>query len=552
MARRFLADARLAVVRSGDMGLGQETTYIAQIRACGGELVSSADAAAVVSFSSASAPSSVAASTSSSSSSSSSSAARSVSSPPQLRLVVGDAPTLSRVAAALGVQEGLLAARVGAGALRVVSHRWLQSCLEKSALVDDARFHVVLGGAGGGCARAAQPEAEGGGAAGGSGAHPGASGVASNRRASSDVAAVSPSKRARAAGSAAAGGGGAGGLSAAGIAAMARAAASGVGAVRGTAAAAAPATTSATSSVAAPLDASAWRGAAYRQPAVRFRGGGELTPAQRYSGTELVPTFEGLTRLVLPPRAPGRGLARILSYNVHGVESKHARGLASVLASFDVVALQETLRPHAVVHALLSPLGFDVFTHARARASSTFGVALALRGALAEGAAVTHRDFVPLGAAAPEAHRSLTVEVPRLGGTVVVFHRPYGDAEAEEWLLAFVAHVRALVRAGRRVMLCGDLNATPEQDHDAWALRALGMRDATEGTAELHHPSHFPASRAYDFQRLDYILLCPRAATALVPCSGRVLSVGAPWGDHVPVEATLRLPDGSAEGGGGY
>ena len=544
----FLKGERLAVVRSGDMGVGQEETYLEQIPKHGGTLVTAAVAAPDI-------------------------AAWTVSSSPQLRLVVGDQPTIGRIALGLGVQEVVLAAHIGKGALRIISHRWLQSCLRERALVNDAGFQLVLGGAG--SVRAVLREVEGTAAAGVTDAHPRAVGDVAGRVPSDG--AVPPSKRARAVDFAAVGRSGAGGLSAAGIAAAARAAVSGAGAVGGAAAAAgagtaaaAPASALAASPAAASTDASAWRGAAYFQPANRLFSWGELTLAQRFSGTQLVPAFEGLTRLVLPPRAPGRGLARILSYNVHGITSERARGLATVLASFDVVALQETLRPHAVVHALLSPLGFVVFTHARARASSTFGVALALRDTLAKGAAVTHRDFVSLNppitaamTAALNVHRSLTVDVPRLGGTIVVFHRPAGiGTSSKKWMMTFLAHVRALVGNGRRVMLYGDLNAMPARMrndsegttelHPSQALRALGMRDATEGTSEFHHPSHFPRPRTYDFQRLDYILLCPRAAAALVPCSGRVLSVGAPWDDHVPIEATLHLPEPGGSGDGGY
>lgn len=92
----------------------------------------------------------------------------------------------------------------------------------------------------------------------------------------------------------------------------------------------------------------------------------------------------------------------------------------------------------------------------------------------------------------------------------------------------------------------GDLNASPGEtlNHHLWeALKPLALRDATAGTTEYDRFTHFPAKKSgYAHQRLDYLLLDATLQARLVPCSGRVLSVGAPEGDHVPVFAALRVP----------
>ena len=99
-----------------------------------------------------------------------------------------------------------------------------------------------------------------------------------------------------------------------------------------------------------------------------------------------------------------------------------------------------------------------------------------------------------------------------------------------------------------RVVVCGDFNCDPAKDrapesgHRAFdSLHSRGFVDALAGTHEGAWPTHFPSSTSYGFERIDLIFVSAALRACVVPYSGRVLSEGAPWGDHVPVEVTLAI-----------
>ena len=154
------------------------------------------------------------------------------------------------------------------------------------------------------------------------------------------------------------------------------------------------------------------------------------------------------------------------------------------------------------------------------------------------------------------ASRVITVLLPAAGLTLVCVHRPYvapnfnGSLKRSNairaWPAALAAHLQLLsaLPGALPLAVMGDLNAQPleKRNHHLWdVLAPAALRDATAGTTEQAQYTQFPAG-VHAFQRLDYVLLDPALQARLVRCSGRVLSVGAPAGDHVPVFAALRAP----------
>ena len=151
--------------------------------------------------------------------------------------------------------------------------------------------------------------------------------------------------------------------------------------------------------------------------------------------------------------------------------------------------------------------------------------------------------------------RALTLELSLAGGPpllVLALHRPYassGHAPAERafiaaWQAAFDAHVALLLARSPLVVVCGDFNAclqgdSPEERRIFAPLTSRRFADALAGTSEAGWPTQYPASSRFAFLRIDYIFVSEALRGRVVPGSGRVLSQGAPRGDHVPVEITL-------------
>ena len=283
-----------------------------------------------------------------------------------------------------------------------------------------------------------------------------------------------------------------------------------------------------------------------------------LKGRERYKNTQLCPppssdNPEGTwTATVIPDRFPKGGSLRLVTFNINGLLSKlrfEERYWNDTFGYFDILGLQELRASESAVRENLRLGGSHVFfIHAREKENAgMYGVAVLLKQPFAAGAHITHKDFLP-----PEPCqgsvmqcRSITVRVPKLKLVIVCVHREYGDGGA--WNKSFLAHVSTLLQSGSdwHVVVLGDLNCWPGEKSEAGdtileGAAKLGFLDCTHGTSEWLQPSHFPAAR-FSFRRLDYILLSQglRDSGALVPGSGRVLSKGACWGDHVPVECTL-------------
>lgn len=352
------------------------------------------------------------------------------------------------------------------------------------------------------------------------------------------------------------------------------------------------------------LEASAWRQRA--AAAAARLGTVLPHPGCRFAKTALVHRDCGCLKIVVPELAElqqlliaagcaGSDLIRLLTFNARSfrkLRDKSPSGLARLLDAADIFAIQETQLTNADTkdcirslmqryHSECKTLGmpsevtdFEVFSNGKCglRAQET-GVAVLVRRRWAAGARVERLDLpipdlpapaLPAAAAASASAplaaeattRAITVHVPAAGLTVVCVHRPYvakGQAVTERrkaayraWPNALVSHVQQLraVRGALPVTVMGDLNAPPGEalDHHVWAkLAPLGLLDATAGTTEFAERSQFPEG-GYPFTRLDYVLLDRALQERLVRCSGRVLSVGAPAGDHVPVFAALRAP----------
>lgn len=267
----------------------------------------------------------------------------------------------------------------------------------------------------------------------------------------------------------------------------------------------------------------------------------------RYRNTQLTDTWFGN---VIPDRSPKVGSLRLVTFNINGLRGKLIKEQVywiKFFRDFDILGLQELKASEPEARESLERLwGYEFFIHARD--GGRYGVAVLLKSSIAGGARLTHKDFILLDRFVHGSEtlcRSITVSVPALQLVIVCVHRKYGDGGA--WNKKFLAHVESLLQEGkgRHVVVMGDLNCWPGEGSAAGVdilvgMEELGLLDCTHATSEWLQPSHFPASK-YSFHRLDYILLSQslRGSSALVPGSGRVLSNGACWGDHVPVECTL-------------
>lgn len=294
-------------------------------------------------------------------------------------------------------------------------------------------------------------------------------------------------------------------------------------------------------------------------------------PPRRGRGNMLVKHALGISRIAWPEKKPGE--LWLCSYNVRSFKPLVSRGgFDNLFGLCDVVALQETHATTSELSAMVKRVthgsGFTVFANGNP-AVKTRGVALCVKGGLASGATITHVDFAPAGGAASVvpaavAYNAMTIRLPAAGMHVVVVHRPYeckSDPPAiKAWMLAFLAHLEALQRApgALPVAVMGDLNTDTTEfaprdgaPEGVWAsLAPFDLADATAGTTEYAHPSHFPDTSKFRYQRLDYLMLSAPLRGRLVGGSARVLNEGAPEGDHVPVVAALRLLGARVNGAG--
>ena len=141
---------------------------------------------------------------------------------------------------------------------------------------------------------------------------------------------------------------------------------------------------------------------------------------------------------------------------------------------------------------------------------------------------------------------------------ILTIHRPYVTSThtpverecIESWMKAFVSHVNELCSRYDRVVVCGDFNDNMSRDRGTFdALLTRGFVNALAGTTEEYWPTQYPSTSQYKFDRLDYIFVSPALCRNVIRHSGRVLSEGAPSGDHVPVEVTFSFSNTATSAG---
>jgi exonuclease III len=317
-------------------------------------------------------------------------------------------------------------------------------------------------------------------------------------------------------------------------------------------------------------DASRWR--RKRSPPVAG-----VSKDDRFNDSETVSPKRGFALLVVPLRAP-QPVLRIVTLNINGLETKAGRcpdAFQLFVSSFDIIVLQEIRGKRGMEnpqdrHLRLSKY-FPRHVLLMNAGGSNVGVGIAVHNALQDGVRITHCDFVPVstlpsasvhnfnptapdGDAASGFGRSITAYIPAAGISVLCVHAPFITSKlqsvmVQKWHDDACGAIAELTLAKLDFCVAGDFNVRPSGSDglpctliSSEACRSL--REATAGTTELLQPSHFSNLAEYvpNFLRIDYILLSPGAYSRLVPLSGRVLSVGAPHGDHVPVECSLSLP----------
>ena len=225
---------------------------------------------------------------------------------------------------------------------------------------------------------------------------------------------------------------------------------------------------------------------------------------------------------------------RILTYNIHGGLGMDGRRsiarIGAVLRELraDLVGLQE-------VHQRLPQSGLKDQPRALARATGMaclFGPALTLGlgrygNAVLSAAPASRRQVHRLpGEGEPRA--ALEVELELAGRPLTLFCTHFGLSDAARGAQA-TALAAAVSRAGRPVVVVGDLNAGPEAP-ELQPLLAAGLGHAAppvEPTFPSDHPRH----------RIDYILLSPE----LIGTECRLISSLA--SDHLPVAADIRWAD---------
>ena len=255
------------------------------------------------------------------------------------------------------------------------------------------------------------------------------------------------------------------------------------------------------------------------------------------------------TGCVLPRSAPASETLRVLVYNTHaGKDASGADNLERLAALVrearaDVVLFQE------VDSATTRSGGVDQLSVVRTATQmhGTFGGTLAFQGGryglgVLSRYAIRMRQVVMLsGDTDPATGRS---REPR-GALHVVVALPDGelhvvnthlDASADDtWrreeATRLVALADSLRRAGTRVMLGGDLNATPGSAVDS-IVRNAGLRDVWPECgkgAEATYPAHAPA------KRIDYLLL-----TGAMQCTGASV-IATDASDHRPVLIDVKV-----------
>jgi len=263
-------------------------------------------------------------------------------------------------------------------------------------------------------------------------------------------------------------------------------------------------------------------------------------------------------QLLLPPRPPaaaGAVIFRVGMYNVGGINPKLDRGLAELLAQFDVCGLHELKVPTeglAQLDAALAPAALVAASCSYSRAQGAqrgvssgkigWGVgAVARRGVLRRDAAL-QLDL----ADSEHVGRVLTLRLAAPSSCTLIVAHSWANGD-RIWDEALLAHVRAVLRETPRVLLLIDLNRpiySPLNPPSALqALREAGLVDAADGTAAALSPTYYGGEREtwHGVCKIDFILVSAAMKQHVVPGSQHALRRGAMAGDHVPVCVDFRF-----------
>ncbi len=252
-----------------------------------------------------------------------------------------------------------------------------------------------------------------------------------------------------------------------------------------------------------------------------------------------------------PPRgAAAPAEIRVLVLNMHaGTDAHGAPNLARVAALIrtagaDVVLLQEvdsaTARSGRVdqlaeLRRLTGLAG--VFGRSLDYQGGGYGIAVLVRGQIAE-SRVVPLPVVPSQPRAGGSHepRVALHATVTLGGDTVHFVNTHIDASADDVYrrqeaATLVAEAARIARAGRLVLVGGDMNSTPESAVQQ-AVRRAGWRDLWAECGRRGHGLTYPASQPV--KRIDYLYALGGAACE----RAEVLESEA--SDHRPLVFVLR------------
>jgi exodeoxyribonuclease-3 len=270
------------------------------------------------------------------------------------------------------------------------------------------------------------------------------------------------------------------------------------------------------------------------------------------------------------------GALSIASVNVNGLRAASANGMASWFAARqpDIVTMQEVRAPDALVPELVETLAGSGWhtVHAECAAKGRAGVAVVSRVPI-----VGTRSGVKSSADYDDSGRWVEADLETADGkglTVISCYVHTGDADVPTrmseklaFLEAMTARMKALRKAGRHVLLTGDLNvAHREADLKNWKgnLKKAGFlpeervwfdRMFSSGWVDVGRqlsgdgPGPYSwwswRGKAFDTDtgwRIDYHIASPELAdTAHSAVIDRAPSYAERWSDHAPVVVSYRI-----------
>jgi exodeoxyribonuclease-3 len=266
----------------------------------------------------------------------------------------------------------------------------------------------------------------------------------------------------------------------------------------------------------------------------------------------------------------------IASVNVNGLRAASANGMASWFSTRrpDIVTMQEVRAPDELVPELVETLAGSGWhtVHSECAAKGRAGVAVVSRVPI-----VGTRSGVKSSADYDDSGRWVEADIETVDGkglTVISCYVHTGDADVPTrmseklaFLEAMTARMKTLRKAGRHVLLTGDLNVAHREadlknwkgnlkkagflpEERAWFDRMfssgwvdVGRRLSGEGPGPYSWWSW--RGKAFDTDtgwRIDYHIASPELAdTAHSAVIDRAPSYAERWSDHAPVVVSYRV-----------